>query len=61
MDGHDVERRVGNARRTRQARDGLALLWRNRAAQRRTSAEDCVKAGKDPGRKFEPLKRGKER
>jgi hypothetical protein len=61
MDGRDVERRTGDARRTRQVREGLAALWRNRPAQRRTSAADCAKAARDPERKFEQLKRRKER
>ena len=58
MDGNDLHRRVGGARRRAQERDSIEAMRRNHAPQNTTSAEDCLKAGRDPERKFEDMRRG---
>jgi hypothetical protein len=57
MDGHDMERRVGKARRRRARRAGIDALRRNHQPPPATTAQDCLKAGRDPERRLEPLRR----
>jgi hypothetical protein len=58
MDGQDVQRRVGDPRRNARTREGIEELRRGQRPPLGGSAQDCLKAGRDPERKFEPLRRG---
>lgn len=58
MDGRDLQRCIGEARRGSAPRQGLAALWRGQGPRAGGSAEECLKAGRDPERRFEPLRRG---
>jgi hypothetical protein len=57
MDGHDMERCVGKAGRRRAPRAGIEALRRNHQPPQGTTAQDCLKAGRDPERRLEPLRR----
>jgi hypothetical protein len=58
MDGQDMERRIGQARRRRAPRTGIEALRRNHQPPQPATAQDCLKAGFDPARRLEPLRRG---
>jgi hypothetical protein len=58
MDGRDMQRRVGASRRHAQERDRTEALRRNQAKAQPGTAEECLKAGRDPARKLEVLRRG---
>lgn len=58
MDGRDMQRRVGGAARRAQERHSIELLRRNQGRPQGGSAAECLKAGRDPGWKLEPLRRG---
>lgn len=53
----DLQRVVENLRRGAPTRAGLATLWRQQQPSEAASAEDCVRRGRDPERKYEPLRR----
>ncbi|WP_372623515.1 hypothetical protein [Falsiroseomonas sp.] len=57
MDGRDMQRRVGGGRRRAQERQSIEALRRNQAAPQGGSAADCLKAGRDPEKKLEELRR----
>ncbi|PWS34065.1 hypothetical protein DFH01_27445 [Falsiroseomonas bella] len=57
MDGRDMERCVGKASRRRAPRAGIEALRRNQQPIRGATAEDCLRAGRDPDRKLEKLRR----
>jgi hypothetical protein len=52
-----MERCVGKASRRRAPRAGIEALRRNHQPLRGATAEDCLRAGRDPGRKLEALRR----
>lgn len=56
MDGSDLHRRVGDPAR-RPPREALETLRRNQQPPKGGTAEDCVKAARDPDRRFETLRR----
>jgi hypothetical protein len=58
MDGRDLERRVGAASRNRRSRAEIETMRRNQQPLHGGTAEDCLKAGRDPERKLEALRRG---
>lgn len=53
----DLQRVVETLRRGAQTRQGLATLWRQQQPSLGASAEDCVRRGGDPERKFDRLRR----
>lgn len=57
MDGWDMERCVGKASRRRAPRAGIEALRRNQQPMQGATAEDCLKAGRDPERKLDELRR----
>jgi hypothetical protein len=54
----DLERRVGWARQGAPIRRSLAALWRRQQPPMPASAEDCLRAGREPLRRLEALRRG---
>ena len=58
MDGTDLQRRIGGARKLHGPAEGLAALWRSQRPPEGGSAADCLKVARDPGRRLEPLRRG---
>lgn len=57
MDGRDLERCVGTVSRRRRPARGIDTLRRNQQPPAGATAEDCLKAGRDPERRFEALRR----
>lgn len=53
----DLERIVQQLRRGAPIRQGFAALWRGQQPGNGASAEDCVRRGRDPERKLEPMRR----
>jgi hypothetical protein len=58
MDGRDMQRRVGGGRQRVQGRESMEALRRNQGAPQGGTAEECLKAGRDPEKKLETLRRG---
>ncbi|NKC33537.1 hypothetical protein [Falsiroseomonas selenitidurans] len=56
MQTSDLERTVEGARRGAPIRAALRSLWRRRQEPGETAAA-CLKAGQDPERRLEPLRR----
>jgi hypothetical protein len=53
----DLQRVVEQIRRGAPTRRSLDQLRRGQQPDATTSAEDCLKAGRDPARVFEPMRR----
>ena len=53
----DLQRVVEKLRRGAPTRQGFATLWRQQQPSLGASAEDCVRRGRNPERKFDPLRR----
>jgi hypothetical protein len=58
MDGRDLQRCIAGARRNPKVRESLAALWRAQRPLAGGSAEECLRAGRDPLRRLEELRRG---
>jgi hypothetical protein len=57
MDGEDMHRMVGEARRLRPPRAALEALRRNTGPLPLATAQTCVELARDPERRLEPLRR----
>ncbi|MBR0653690.1 hypothetical protein [Plastoroseomonas arctica] len=53
----DLERVVEQLRRGAPTRQSLEALRRGQQPEATASAEDCLKAGRDPARVFDPIRR----
>ena len=53
----DLQRVVQQLRRGAPTRASFATLWRQQQPSEAASAEDCVRLGRDPERRLEPLRR----
>jgi hypothetical protein len=58
MDGTDLQRRIGEAQKARSPRKTAEAQRRNQGNPSGATARDVLKAGRDPTRKFEALRRG---
>jgi hypothetical protein len=57
MDGTDLGRRMGWSRQEAVARGRLALLWRRPTGGAAGNAAECLRLGREPLRRLEPLRR----
>ena len=53
----DLQRVVQQLRRGAPTRASFATLWQQQQPSQAASAEDCVRRGRNPERKFDPLRR----
>ncbi|WP_128079992.1 hypothetical protein [Roseicella frigidaeris] len=60
MDGRDLRRRMGWMRAEAAARRQAAPLRQRQPQLAPVTAEDCVRLGREPERRLEPLRRGTE-
>jgi hypothetical protein len=58
MDGRDLARCITGARWHPNLREGFTALWRAQRPLAGGSAEECLRAGRDPLRRLEALRRG---
>jgi hypothetical protein len=58
MDGMDLRRRVGWSAFEVKTLARAAMLRRRQPAQSSATAADCMKLGRQPERRLEPLRRG---
>ncbi len=57
MDGSDMQRRIGPAQRQARRRAEWEALRRDQRPPKAGSAEECLKAARDPERRLEPMRR----
>ncbi|TDH61275.1 hypothetical protein E2C06_17355 [Dankookia rubra] len=58
MDRMDLRRRLGWSAAEAKAAARAAMLRRRQPAQAPVTAADCLKLGREPERRLEPLRRG---
>jgi hypothetical protein len=58
MDGKDLRRRMGWSAAEAKTLARAAVLQRRQADQAPATAADCMKLGREPERRLEPLRRG---
>ena len=58
MDGMDLRRRMGWSAAEAKTLARAAVLWRLQPSPAAATAADCMKLGRQPERRLEPLRRG---